>query len=621
MVSYIIGGDVMANGYTSWESPGLGVTLYSFDHIFNPDWDTQNDFCPLVRPFGYNVMAPYEADIAAAKAAGQDFDTGELIIGYLFYNLSVSNYYFYIRIQYLYNGGVLGADRLRIILGQRTDGHYFYYRDYDYDNYTTWPEWRKMLYVTRLCRRDTRMEYASLPNYTGDYTFYVFFSGNAHIYTGRWFDDQPYGHMKYTDAGFGDPSSCLLSIPCARDNMQSRSEQSEGVFWCDFYTDVYMGNIPDYHITDANGNANLDPDAPQRPDPNENDPGGPSEPGGGDGDHRQPYTPIPVPGIPTIGPNSAGFVYMLRMDRTQMSQFALDLVRPSWWTVIKNFFADPLDFICGIMIVPYQPTSLQNVYPKFGDNIFDHAYPLVYQQYTEIDCGNLAVPKYFGSCFDNNPYTDLLVWLPYIGYRKLDPDECVGKTLNIKYHCDCLTGDCVCFISTVAGQGYDVSFSRVIAQYSGNCGVRVPFGAQSFDAAVAASISLLGGAVGALAGGVAGAVGLAGGSLGASQVANSISGSTVMAVNGSKTTAERSGTAGASAGYLSIQYPYLLRTVPNQSLPTNYQNLEGYPSNIAGPLTNFSGFAAVETINLNGIAASKEELDEIRSLLIGGVYI
>jgi hypothetical protein len=61
--------------------------------------------------------------------------------------------------------------------------------------------------------------------------------------------------------------------------------------------------------------------------------------------------------------------------------------------------------------------------------------------------------------------------------------------------------------------------------------------------------------------------------------------------------------------------------VPNQSLPTNYQDLEGYPSNIAGPLTNFSGFTAVETIDLNGLDATKEEIDEIKQLLIGGVYI
>lgn len=361
---------------------------------------------------------------------------------------------------------------------------------------------------------------------------------------------------------------------------------------------------------------------PYEGDPNEEDPGGSSEEGGGDGKHRQPYTPIPIPGVPTLGANSAGFVYMLRMNRTQMNEFANELVSPSIWSSIKAFFADPLDFICGLLIVPYMPESRESVRPKFGDNIFEYAYPRVYQQFTVVDCGSLRIDKYFGSCFDQNPYTKLLVWLPYIGYRELDPDECVGKSLHIVYHCDCMTGDCTCFVMTSAGNGYDVPFDRVIAQYSGNCGVRVPFSKTSFDSAIMASVQLLGGAVGLMAGGaVGGAMGLAAAGISQGQLAASVGANTVQAVNGMKTQNERSGTAGATAGYLSIQYPYLLRTVPNQSLPDNYKDLEGYPSNISGPLSKFNGYIAVETINLNGISATKDELNEIAALLNEGVFI
>lgn len=359
------------------------------------------------------------------------------------------------------------------------------------------------------------------------------------------------------------------------------------------------------------------PDAPN-PDPNNNDPNGPSKPGGGDGDHQGHYDPIPIPGLPAIGPNSAGFVYMLRLQQTEMASFARNLLAPNWWNALKNFFADPMDFICGIMIVPYIPTSQHRVYPKFGENTFDTAFDQVYQQYTAIDCGTIAVNKYFGSCFDYNPYHRLLLWLPYIGYRELDPDEFVGKSIHVVYHCDCLTGDCVAFVSSIAGEG--VAFERVVAQYSGNCGVRVPFGTQSFDSAIAASVQLLGGAVGLIAGGAGGAA-IAAGEISASQIANSVAGSTIQAVNGGKIATERSGTAGATAGYLSVQKPYLLRTVMQQSLPDNYMNLEGYPSNIAGPLRLYSGFAGVETIDLNGIAATKDELDEITALLRGGVFI
>lgn len=384
------------------------------------------------------------------------------------------------------------------------------------------------------------------------------------------------------------------------------------------YYYVYYGETYDPYSSIKNAQGEGGETTPD--DPNEGDPGGPSKPGGGDGGHQPHYDPIPVPPLPTIGPNSAGFVYMLRMDTTTMQTFAADLVRPSWWEALKAFFADPMDFICGIMIVPYQPDSNRNITPRFGDNHMLSSFPQVSQQYKKIDCGSITVDKYFGSCFDNNPYTKLLIWLPYIGYRELDPDECVGKSIHVIYHCDCMTGDCVAYVSTEAGE-YGPVYSRVIAQFSGNCGVRVPFGTTSYDAAVAASVQLLGGAVGFAAMGATAGAGLAAGAIGASQLANSIQGSTIGNVNASKTATERSGTAGASAGYLSVQYPYLLKTVPQQSLPVNYKDLEGYPANLAGPLTKFSGFVGVETIDLNGIAATKSELDEILSLLREGVYI
>lgn len=608
----------MAEGYTSWTCADLGgATIYSSDVINNPDWAGSQGFCPLVHPVGFNIINYFMADIRHAIDTNTDWDSGILSIGRAVDNGEVKNMWFLIQVSVS-----TANDRLYVRYGYGQNQSSFYNSQLFQVarigvNFLS--EYSKCFYILRLRNRSS-FTYENLPGYSGTVNFILIF-GFVNIYKGVWQNPNetyPWGRMIYSLLDTGDAATCLLSIPCANNNQQSRMQQSSAVFGIDAVPMTFSIGDGNYNIGDDNGHFDGDPEEPTEPDPNDNDPGGPSGPGGGDGNHRPIYDPIPVPNLPDIGPNSAGFVYMLRLTVAQMQQFAIDLVRPSWWTVIKNFFADPLDFICGIMIVPYQPTSQMNVYPKFGDNVFDHTYPLVHQQYTEIDCGSLEITKYFGSCFDNNPYTELLLWLPYIGYRQLDPDECIGKSVHIKYHCDCLTGDCVCFISTEAG---NPPASRVIAQYSGNCGVRVPFGAQSFDAAVAASVALLGGAVGTAITGGAVSAGLVGSEIGASQVANSILGSTVTAVNGSKRTTERSGTAGASAGYLSIQKPHLFRTVPQQSLPENYKELEGYPSNIAGPLSKFSGFAAVEIINLNGLNATKEEIDEIKSLLIGGVYI
>ena len=227
----------------------------------------------------------------------------------------------------------------------------------------------------------------------------------------------------------------------------------------------------------------------------------------------------------------------------------------------------------------------------------------------------------------NNPYTKDELYLPYCGYVSLDPDEVQGRTLKIKYHVDCMTGDCIAFVIRTALNGM-VPVEQVIAQHSGNCGVRIPFGRQSFDAAVSASIQMISAAGGA-AGGIAmlagGAGGLAGGGkqLAEGMIASSVAGIGAGAVNGSKAHVERGGVMGTSAGYMGVQTPYLVRRVLYQSLPDKdyYRRLNGYPCNEAGKLSDFDGFTAVESIELSGIGATQEEKTEILNMLTGGVIV
>ena len=397
---------------------------------------------------------------------------------------------------------------------------------------------------------------------------------------------------------------------------------STDLSWKDDHSVTFSGIGLDVDYLEEQFGGSFEPEVTDDPNEEPDEPGGgeSGEGGGEDGSHEGKYDPIPVPPLPDLGPCDAGFIYMLRMSAAQMHLFAHDLLNPTWWAAIKAFFANPMEFICGVMLVPFSPDSSVNVIPKFGNTTMESAYPLVSNEYKIISCGSLYISKYYDSCFDQNPYTSIKIWLPYLGYRDLDVDEVMGKDVYVEYHCDCLTGDCVVFLSS-RGSYNGRQVTRVFAQYNGNCGVRVPFGSQSYDAAVAASIQLLGGAVGTVAGGIAAPAASAAGALEAGQIASTVAGASMIAAAANKVSSERSGTAGATAGYMSIQYPYILKTVPRQSRPGNYRELEGYPSNIAGPLTKFSGYVAIETINLNGIQATREELNEIDSLLRQGVYI
>lgn len=363
----------------------------------------------------------------------------------------------------------------------------------------------------------------------------------------------------------------------------------------------------------------------KKEDPNE-DPhekgGGYSGEGGGDGEQDKHQDAIPIPDLPPLSGTTAGFVTVYEMTTGNMQTFAAKMYDPDIWGAIKAFFSDPMDFICGLLILPFAPHTSGHAKPKFGLFTWDYFYPTIVDQYQEIDCGSLQIPNFYNSCFDFDPYTKIKIWLPYIGYRDLLADEVMGNTLHVKYHVDVMSGDCVAFITRTAFNGL-TPVTQVIAQFSGNCGVRVPFGRQSFDAAIQTSVQLMAGALGNIAGAAVTAGGLesGGGGLAGSQIDKQVEGATIAGVNASKTKVERSGVAGASAGYMSIQYPYIIRQIPKQSLPHNYRDLEGYPANIAGPLNKYTGYAAVEIMRLQNCTGTDAEKDEIMSLLKGGVII
>lgn len=210
----------------------------------------------------------------------------------------------------------------------------------------------------------------------------------------------------------------------------------------------------------------------------------------------------------------------------------------------------------------------------------------------------------------------------------------MDNTLSIKYHCDVLSGACVAFVSIGAG-GPGADVTRVIAQYSGNVITQVPVASQSFDSLVSNAINILTSGVGIAAGAAIGGVASGGmasaaqATAGASQVSSAVGAQVGLGMGGTaanmvmsmKPTYSRNGTPGSTAGYMSVQKPYLIKIVPRDAVAQNHIQLKGYPSNFGGTLGSLSGYCEVSEIHLTGSSASVEETTEIYSLLKGGVII
>lgn len=343
-------------------------------------------------------------------------------------------------------------------------------------------------------------------------------------------------------------------------------------------------------------------------DPNEQDPDYPSKPGGGGGKYDRTSDPIAVPGLPTIGAGSLGAVTMYKLTSAEMGVFGQEMTASDLWGAVKLFFQNPQDYIIGCTLVPFTPPGDSVWYPKIGAYTFNHAYPIISAQFVEIDCGSLTIDEYWGSCFDYEPYTQITIWLPYVGYRALPVDQIMGKTIYVKYHIDCLSGDCIAFVgvSAVGPEGPDIE--KILGQFSGNCAVQMPYGSVTFDQILSSGISMISGA---------GVFAATGGNGGGDVMANSA----MSMLAGVKGEVQQGGTIGSSGGYMSAQKPYIIKRIRRQSLPENYKNLRGYPSNIYGTLSQLTGYAEVDDIQLNNIPAMEVERKEIIELLKGGVLL
>lgn len=411
------------------------------------------------------------------------------------------------------------------------------------------------------------------------------------------------------------------------------------------------GTVPD-------GEGPIPPDNPYEP-------GGESGEGGGGGNFDDTSDPIPDSSLPTLSSSNTGFTRIYNPSLSQVQDLAQYLwtdesVIQTIWNHIKQFMENPMDAIIGFNLVPC-------AVPNGGTKEFALMYigtgvqmTVAANQFVDVDCGTCELTEYFGSALDYAPYTKISCFLPYIGTVELNVDEVMKTTLQVKYRIDICSGSCVAKI-LVNG--------NVLYQYSGHCAISIPISAADFSSYVSAAISVAKLAIGAAVGGGMGAAAALSGD--PSQQTNQIvtttqttetarnpatgrqitmgtrttvetrespadqsstqasfSGltpnniaNTVGQIMSSKPHVEHSGSFSGNTGYLGVRRPYLIITRPNQCMPNQYQQFNGFPSMISQELSGLSGFTKVQQVQLTGMSATNPEQAEILEFLKSGVIL
>ena len=337
-------------------------------------------------------------------------------------------------------------------------------------------------------------------------------------------------------------------------------------------------------------------------DPYEN--GGISEPVTPEGTFDFESTDIPVPQLPSVGAYDTGFLTLYNPSAVELKSLANYLWSGGFdLDSFKRIVADPMDAIIGLHIIPiianHPSTAQATLY--VGNISTGLTMAKITEQYYELDCGTVDIPYKWGAYLDYSPYTKLSLYLPYIGFVDISPDDCMDGTIRVVYHVDILSGTCLALVYCTSNHGKD---GHVLYTFSGNCACECPVTSGQYQ-------NVLTGSIGAITGVAAG---MASGNIlgGLQSAANSI-------ISMAKPNISRSGGFGGASGLMGIQYPFLVLTVPHMATPEKQNEYIGYPSFVTKTLGDIRGYAEVEITHLDGITGTNAEETEILQLLEGGV--
>lgn len=398
---------------------------------------------------------------------------------------------------------------------------------------------------------------------------------------------------------------------------------------------------------------NLDPalDPTAVPD-NESAPEEP-EPPLSNGDSPSNIFPVPDIPFPSIVPQgsdtpvpsgSPGFIQIYNPTPSEFIEFGRWLWVTYADSTIDKIWNNPFDGVIGAHELYATPSK--DGYSTIRSGFLDSGISsiIVRQRYTQINCGSIVIPEYWGNYLDYSPYSRAYVYLPFIGIMEVDVDDIVGHAINILYHVDSYTGSCIAQI-TCARDGY----SNTLYQFSGDCSVEIPMaggsqaaikaamiGANAYQNAanISAGMSLLGGIGGGILSGIGGALGgspASGIAHGIGQAINGITSAISQRAQGEaqhtaamvsqKSTVQHSGSFGASHGAMGIKKPYIFIRRPIQKVVNNYSRLYGYPAHKMVVIGDCTGYLRCREANVQSSLATEEEKALIEQLLKTGVYV
>lgn len=447
---------------------------------------------------------------------------------------------------------------------------------------------------------DIRGNLAYFNHPTGCFTFYISDDTNGHCYfTIHQFSEHAYEY------GAWDNNAKYITI---EGDVYFHKDALTNNIYCTGVTITAGGKTTDAFVNNIFSVQGVEPEVDKPGNPYI-DPTGGSGGGGGDGEYGDSdptsIDPTAIPDVPNISAITTGLIttYLPTLSQVQaLGNFMWSSAFDE--TTFKKLFADPMQAIIGLGIIPITPTAGGTKSCKLGDVDTGVSMPYVSNQFVQKSCGSVAIKKEVG-CFMDYTDTDISIYLPYCGMHQLNTEDVMGDTVTVTYNIDVVSGGCTAIVST-ASKG-------VLYQFSGNCIANVPLTSINYSTAIQNAVSGAIGIAGTALGAATGtapltAVGAAGLAKSAANIAMNKHGSV-----------GRSGNMAGAAGLMAVQTPFLIITRPRRSVPKDLNKYTGYTYNVTMKLGQAVGFTMIDFIRLDSIPCTGSERDELYNLLQEGV--
>lgn len=209
----------------------------------------------------------------------------------------------------------------------------------------------------------------------------------------------------------------------------------------------------------------------------------------------------------------------------------------------------------------------------------------------------ISVPSHYKNFLDYAPYTSVSLYLPFVGVIEVDTNRVIGKSIEIKCSIDYVQGTCVYYV-------YDYKHC-LLGQYSGMCAIDSPVTGNNNAQVTSAYV-------------------MGGGSTVASLATGNVLSATMTALSTAqvKHHYETKGSFNSACLGGANQNIVLVVDYPMYQNLSKFNHTKGRKCNLSKKISELKGYTVFnDSIDLTGIGGTKEEIEELKNLMIGGVYL